>query len=102
LGIPNTTPLARRAPSSPLLLNDLTTTTLVNTLSQFEELLEMSKKSQGKQSMSKASRSAIMSTLTEKHLSSGLSKSKSSFFLAKTINAIQEKDSKPLSFVIKD
>jgi hypothetical protein len=89
LGTPNATPLSRRAPSSPPhFLNDLTTSTLVNIVSQFEALLEMSEKSQGKQSMSKASRSAIVSTLTEKHLSSGLSKSKSSLHWAKTVNAI--------------
>jgi hypothetical protein len=80
----------------------LTTATLVNTVSQFEALLEMSEKAQGKQMMSKASISAIVLTLTEKHLSVGSLKSGSSFHLAKSVNAIQEKDSKPLSFVIKN
>jgi hypothetical protein len=103
LGVPNATLLSRHAPSSPpLLFDDSTTAILVNTLFQFEALLELSEKSQGKQSMLKSSRSAIVSTLTEKHLSSGLSKSKSSFHSAKTFNAICEQDLKPLSIVIKD
>jgi hypothetical protein len=102
LGIPNVTPLSRRAPSlPPLLLDNLTTATLVNTVSQFERLLEFSEKLQGKETMSKASRSAIVLTLTEKHLS-GSSKSGSSFHSAKSVNAIREKDSKPLPFVIKN
>jgi hypothetical protein len=81
--------------------HDSTAAPLVKAISQVGEILELSEKLQGKPTMLKASRSAIMSTVTEKHLSNS-TKSGSTFHLAKTVNMICKKESKSLSIDIKN